>query len=81
MSGKGWNSLKIRGRMIEHSIKVIEVAEKFDTSRQMVNYVINSKFRSAKLADRVRREIAERLGKPYKTIWGVDDKGFWERYK
>ena len=81
MSDKGWKPLKIRGRMIEHGIKVIEVAEKHDTSRQMVNYVINNKFKSARLSDRIRREIAERLGKPYKTIWGVLDLEFWERYR
>lgn len=81
MEQKGWKPLKIRGRMIENGIKIIEIARKYDTSRQMVNYVINQKFKSAKLSDRIRREIARRLGKKYEVVWGVYDLGFWERYK
>ena len=81
MNKKGWPSLKIRGRMVEKNIKIIDIANQYNTSRQMVNYVINSKFKSAKLADRIRREIARRLGKRYETVWGVQDKEFWERYK
>ena len=80
MTTKGWPSPKIRGRLIEKEIKIIDIAHKYSTSRQMVNYVINSKFNSAKLADRVRREIAKRLNQRYEVVWGVEDKGFCERY-
>lgn len=81
MSKKAWTPQKVRGRLIEHSIKIIDIANKYDTSRQMVNYVINAKIKSAKLSDRIRREIAKSLGQKYETVWGVVDKDFWERYK
>jgi hypothetical protein len=81
MNKKGWPPPKIRGRLIEKEVKIIDIANKFGTSRQMVNYVINAKFKSARLADRIRREIAISLGKRYEVVWGVLDKEFWERYK
>jgi len=81
MSGKPWESCKIRGRMIENKIKVCDIAHKYATSRQMVNQVINHMYGSASLADRIRRDIAKGVGHKFHIVWGFKDKPFWDRIK
>lgn len=77
---KRWRPAKIRGKLTEAEIKIIDIAKEYGTSRQQVNNVINHYYGSAKKADRIRRYIASMLCESYTEMWGLPERTFWERF-